>query len=139
MVSKIKGDITELTVMLQAINSGIVVSVPHGDYHKYDQIWDIDNKLFRIQVKTARQKSKYPNIIFNCYSVVNGKKYKYTKQDIDYFVTVYQNEVYVVPVEQCSLEKTLWLSIPAEFESQKDRLTLAEDYTLTKRLESFKK
>ena len=130
--TKAKGNLTELAVMMKAIELGIVVSVPYGDCDKYDQIWDIGNKLLKVQVKTARQAGMYNNFTFNCYSVANGKKHKYTKQDIDYFATIYDNKVYLIPVEHCSLEKTLWLSIPKELESQKQKFALAENYKIEK-------
>jgi len=118
--------------MMKAIELGIIVSIPYGDCDKYDQIWDINGRMLKIQVKTSRQKGLYNNIIFNCYSVANGKKHKYTKQDIDYFATIYKDKVYLVPVEHCSLEKTLWFSIPKELESQKQKFALAETYEISK-------
>ena len=72
--------------------------------------------------------AKYNNFIFNCYSVANGKKHKYTKQDIDYFATIWNDKVYLIPVEECSLEKTLWLETPKELSTA--RLALAKDYEL---------
>lgn len=40
------------------------------------------------------------------------KKYKYTSDQIDYFITSFQDKVYVVPVEECSTIKTLRFSPP---------------------------
>lgn len=128
MNSKTKGNITELAVMLAAIKAGYIVSLPYGDCDKYDQLWDLNGRIIKVQVKTARQKSKYNNFIFNCYSVANGKKHKYTKQDIDYFATIWNDKVYLIPVEECSLEKTLWLETPKELSTA--RLALAKDYEL---------
>lgn len=104
-----KGNITELAVMLEAIKNNITVSIPYGNCDKYDQIWDYNGKLLRIQVKTSRFKDERKiGIIFNCYSVSNGKRHKYSKQDIDYFATYWDNKCYLIPVEECSTEKTLW-------------------------------
>lgn len=104
-----KGNVTELQVMTFAILNGYPVSIPYGDCDKYDQIWDVNGKLLKIQVKTARFKDEREiGIIFNCFSVSNGKKHKYTKNDIDFFATYWEGKCYLVPVEECSTEKTLW-------------------------------
>lgn len=123
-----KGNITELQVMTVAIQNGCTVSIPYGDCDKYDQVWDIKGKLLRIQVKTSRYKNeKEKAIIFNCYSVSNGKKCKYSKKDIDYFATFWQNKCYLIPVEECSTEKTLWFEKP---ECNESVCSIAQDYEL---------
>lgn len=107
-----KGRLTESLVLSYILQLGYSVSIPFGDKDKYDQIWDINGKLLRIQVKTARLNDKEKNsqnvsIRFNCKSSVNGSVKKYSKQDIDYFATYWDNQVYIVPVEECSAEKCL--------------------------------
>lgn len=52
--------------------------------------------------------------VFNCYSVVNGKKHRYTKTEIDYFATIWEDKLYLVPIEECSSEKTLWIDKPTQ-------------------------
>ena len=102
------GKISELEILTYITKLGYSVSIPFGDKDKYDQIWDINGKLIKVQVKTSRWKNEQQTgIIFNCYSVVNGKKHLYTKQDIDYFATYWKGKCYLIPVEQCSAEKTL--------------------------------
>ena len=41
-------------------------------------------------------------------STSNGKDHKYTKDEIDFFATYWENQCYLIPVECCSTEKTLW-------------------------------
>ena len=123
-----KGNLTELQVMAQAIKNGYTVSIPYGNCDKYDQIWDKNGQLLRIQVKTARWKDERQKcIIFNCYSVVNGKKHKYTVNDIDYFATFWDNKCYLIPVNECSTEKTLWFELPSNNNS---KCAMAIDYEL---------
>lgn len=123
-----KGNLTELQVMTAAIKAGYTVSVPYGDCDRYDQIWDKDNKLYRVQVKTARWKDERQTaIIFNCYSVSNGKKHKYSQEDIDYFATFWDNQCYLIPVAECSTEKTLWFKLSPNNYSNS---CLAKDYEL---------
>ena len=109
-----KGNLTELQVMLSAIKNGYTVSIPYGDCDRYDQIWDDKQKLLRIQIKTSRWKDERKTaFIFNCYSVVNGKKHKYTLNEIDCFATFWEDKCYLIPVTECSTEKTLWYELPS--------------------------
>lgn len=106
------GKITELKVLQYVIEKGYSVSIPFGDKDRYDQIWDINNKLLRVQVKTARAVDKEKSgIIFNCrttYSRNTGSKtHHYTDNEIDYFATFWDNKCYLVPVNECSDKKTL--------------------------------
>ena len=108
-----KGKITEALVLSYILQLGYSVSIPFGDKDRYDQIWDIDGKLLRVQVKTARLNEKEKNskqnlsIRFNCKSTLNGKTHKYSNTEIDYFATYWNNKVYLIPVDECSTEKVL--------------------------------
>jgi len=123
-----KGNLTELQVMLSAIEKGYTVSIPYGDCDRYDQIWDNKQKLLRVQIKTARWKDERKiAFTFNCYSVVNGKKHKYTSNEIDYLATFWENKCYLIPIEECSLEKTLWYELPPK---NYQNCCLAQQYEL---------
>ena len=109
------GKITELDVLSYVIKQGYSVSIPFGDKDRYDQIWDINGKLIKVQVKTCRPvDEEITGIIFNCrttYSRNGGcKTHHYTSDEIDYFATIWNNQVYVVPVNECSDKKTLRFS-----------------------------
>lgn len=123
-----KGNLTELSVMLEAIKKGYTVSIPYGDCDRYDQIWDDGHSLFKVQVKTARWKDdRKMGIVFNCYSVSNGKKHKYSAKEIDYFATFWDNKCYLVPISECSCEKTLWFELsPYNYSNS----CMAKDYEL---------
>lgn len=109
------GQITETKVILQCLLHQIPISIPYGDKCRYDLIIDFNNHLYRVQIKTARKAdTKGEAFIFNCYSVVNGKKHKYTKNEIDYFATIWNDQLYLIPVEECSIEKTLWIDTPTQ-------------------------
>lgn len=128
-----KGNLTELQVMASAIKAGYTVSIPYGDCDRYDQIWDKNNKLLKIQVKTSRWKdSNHLGIIFNCYSVVNGKKHTYSVDDIDYFATFWNGKCYVIPVNECGQEKTLWFELSPNNHS---KCCMAKDYELKEEVE----
>lgn len=132
-----KGIITELQVASYLIGLGYTVSSPFNQDSKYDLIVDVNNNLLRIQVKTARLSIQTANsIVFNCRSTTKNtsycKKRRYTKEEIDYFATFWDNKVYLIPVEQCSTEKTLHL-LPVTSYNQ----SYIEDYLAEKILEKF--
>ena len=71
-----KGRLTELKVLSYIIEKGFSVSLPFGDKERYDQIWDIKGRLYRVQIKTSRWMDvEHSGFAFNCYTVCNGKKH----------------------------------------------------------------
>lgn len=132
--SKQKGNLTELQCITAFYEQGYTVSIPYGENCRYDFIADVDGKLLKIQVKTSRVRKENESIVFACRSTnVNTKTttyHRYTKEQIDYFATFWNGKCYLVPVEECSAEKTLRFCYPSS--GQKRGISLAEDYELTK-------
>ena len=111
------GKLTELKVLTYVTELGYSISIPFGDKDRYDQIWDVNGKLLRIQIKTSRWKNEQQkSIIFSCktsYARSSGvRQHIYTKDDIDCFATYWNDKVYLIPVEECSSEKTLCFEKP---------------------------
>lgn len=128
--SQFKGTITELNVASYLLQLGYIVSQPLVQDTKYDLIVDIHHKLIRLQVKTARKNKNNitgESICFNCRSTTNNvrecKQRYYSTDDVDYFATYWDNEVFLIPVNECSAEKTIWLTKPTNPNS-----TYAYDY-----------
>ena len=126
------GKLTELKVLSYVIEKGYSVSIPFGDKDRYDQIWDINGKLLRVQVKTSRWKDDSQRaIIFSCkssYARSSGvRQHQYSKEDIDFFATFWDNKVYLIPVEHCSTEKTLWFEKPS---NGCNRCSFAKEYEM---------
>ena len=122
------GKLTEIEVMRYIIHKGYSVSIPFGDKDRYDQIWDINGKLLKIQVKTAHEYSKNTGkaIEFKTTGTSNGRITSYSKNDIDYFATYWNNQVYLVPVEETSSKKVLRF----ESASNQPNISWAKDYTV---------
>ena len=126
------GKLNELNTLSYIIKKGYSVSIPFGDKDRYDQIWDIKGKLYRIQVKTGRWiDDEHSGFVFNCKSVSNGKIHKYTKDEIDYFAVYFEDQLYVIPVEECSSEKKLRFFSKISLSS----INWAKDYTFEKIME----
>lgn len=110
--TKIKGLVTELQCQTYLTNLGYNVSVPLGEDCRYDFIVDVDGILIRVQVKHCHMTST--GITIPCRSTqVNTKASKaktYSKEQIDFFATYYDNKCYLIKVEECSTQKTLSFS-----------------------------
>ena len=139
MTSKQKGNLTELQCLSAFVEQGCGVSIPYGDNSKYDFIADVNGRLFKIQVKTSSLKDENA-IKFSCRTThVNCKGVKnerYSSNEVDFFTTYWKNQCYLIPVSECSVEKTLRFAPPKS--GQLKGITFAKDYELVKQLEKVK-
>lgn len=128
------GNITEVECMLAFLKLGYNVLTPYGDCERYDFVVDINNYLYKIQVKTSSASHIEDGyIVFKTANKTtsNGTfvRHKYTKEQIDYFMTTYNGKCYLIPVEECcSTEKRLRFTPPKN--GQIKGITFAEDYEL---------
>lgn len=128
-----KGTITELQVATYLLSLGYNVSQPLTQDSKYDLIVDVNHQLIRLQVKTSRRNENTQgfSIKFNCRSTTNNvrecKQRYYSEEDVDFFATWWDNQVYLVPVSECSAEKTLWIDKPSNPRSCYSRNYIAEE------------
>ena len=118
------------------------VSIPYGDNSKYDFIADVNGKLLKIQVKTSSYvDEKQTAIKFSCRSThLNCKgvsNVKYSKDEIDYFATYWENKCYLIPVEECSTQKNLRLTDTTK-SGQVKGISFAKDYELSLQLQKIK-
>lgn len=116
MNSKQKGNITELEAMLAFLKHGFNVLIQYGDCERYDFVVDANGKFYKIQSKTSTLTDDGGSFIFNCRSVnrKDGKivHHLYTKDEIDYFVTHFEDKCCLVPVEECGCNKQLRINPP---------------------------
>lgn len=116
--TKATGIITEEEIKLWFLKQGWTVSIPVGDNARYDFIVDFNNKLIRFQSKTSNLTRTEGCLNFACasikYNSSGSNRTKYTKEEIDYFITLHPEtrQVYIVPVEECGNECNLRLVPP---------------------------
>ena len=97
----IKGALTELQCQIDFLSAGILVSQPIVADSKYDFIVDINGKLFKVQCKSSTLSNDQTYIVMKT-KTTNIRTMKdsfYTKKDIDFFYTCYEDKSYLVPVE----------------------------------------
>lgn len=133
--SKRKGNITEVECMLAFLKLGYNVLMPYGDCERYDFVVDIEGKLLKIQVKTSSDSHINDGyIVFKCANKTTKEghfvRHLYTKEQIDYFMTSYNGQCYLIPVEETSTEKRLRFTPPKN--GQLKGVSFAKDYELEK-------
>jgi hypothetical protein len=135
--TKKQGNLTELQCMTAFTELGYVVSIPFGEDSRYDFIADIDNKLYKIQCKTSSEILDGEEVTAIRFKTVRQSgsrastytRTKYQPEEIDYFATSYQGKCYLVPLIECSNEKTLRIRPPKN--GQKIGVTFLKDCELS--------
>ena len=80
-----KGAIAEAAITLAAIEMGIVVLRPAIEGRRYDLVFDIDHRLYRVQCKWARRTGAVLNVnLESCRHTPHGYvRTKYDRTEID--------------------------------------------------------
>lgn len=125
------GHVVELKVAYLASVYGIDVSIPCGPF-RYDQIWDVNGNILKIQIKKATLNKTNNGIVFaNCTA-----KSSYSKGEIDAIVTVYGDQLYFIPFDEVnsSHKKQLMFFINKEQSKAMRDINWAEDFIIEKQL-----
>lgn len=120
---------TQAKALTFFISKGYIVSLPFGGQARYDLLVDTGVNILRIQVKTGSFKDGC--IVFYSASshYIKGSHIHttYSKKEIDYFLTEYDNIFYLVPVEECGKEKRLRIE-PPKNGSNSSNINWAKNY-----------
>lgn len=134
-----QGSISEAIVLSELKRLDVTVSMPWGR-PRYDMVIDVDEELYRAQVKTAHLENEDSCIVFECRSghinSKGNKKISYTGDEIDCFL-VYSpdvDNVYWVGIEETGKSSmTLRLKEPKKHGGGA-QINWHEDYLLGSRL-----
>ena len=126
------GEITEQQVTLEFLKQGILISKPLVQSSRYDFIADINNKLYKIQVKTGRFKEESYLEFATSTSHTNTKgtiNISYSEDDVDFFATMYNGQCYLVPYRLCGKRAQRLRFVPAK-NGQTKGILFAKDFKL---------
>ena len=127
------GQLTELWCQIDFCERGIVLSQPTNPASRYDFIAEINNKLYRIQCKTAHKQDN-DRISFRVVSKNwNSGEIKNYLDEIDYFYTNWNGKGYLLPIELCSeknKEKYIRLGSPEQYHSNNINAIYGKDYEI---------
>ena len=92
LTSKQIGIITEEQCKLYFIERGYNVSVPIGDNAPYDFVLEVNNNLYKIQVKHSRVE-----LVKNVSTRTQLRSSGYDSSEVDYFCTMFEGMCYLIP------------------------------------------
>ena len=129
--------------MLAFMKLGCQVSIPFGEDSRYDFIADTNDKLYKIQCKTSSEiveddivlAIKFKTVRQSGSKATNWTRTKYEENEIDYFATSYQGKCYLVPLKECSNEKTLRIIPPKN--NQVKGISFLKNYELSEVLKTL--
>ena len=134
---QIYGITTELIVAQKFIEKGYIISIPYGNNSRYDMIVDTDKDCYRIQVKHAslNDNGSYTVNTSNTVSttVGNSRKY-YTKKDVDFIVTVIEDQLVVIPVEMIEHSQSKVFRTVLPKYGTKSNCNLIEDFSVERQI-----
>lgn len=132
--TQVKGNLVELQCIMKFISMGFECSLPYGNQAKYDILVDIGTEILRVQCKKSHWVDDKGSIQFSATSsTTNTQKttrHKYTNEQIDYFATCWEDNVYLIPVDECSTSKSL--RIVEKTVNTPNNVNMAEDYLAEK-------
>ena len=126
------GEITEQQVTLEFLKQGILISKPLVQSSRYDFIADINNKLYKIQVKTGRFKEESYLEFTTSTSHTNTKgtiNISYSEDDVDFFATMYNGQCYLIPYRLCGKRAQRLRFVPTK-NGQTKGILFAKDFQL---------
>ena len=135
--TKKRGNLTELQCMTAFMELGYQVSIPFGEDSRYDFVADINDKLYKIQCKSAspvfEDDGQISAIQFSTVRSIGSRatswtRTKYKSNEIDFFATFFDGMCYLVPVNECSIEKRLRFIPPKN--GQKNGINFASNYAI---------
>ena len=143
--TQVIGNTNELKCMIAFMELGYDCSIPYGNCSKYDFIVDLGDKFIKIQCKSSHYVRKHGSQKEDAFtfstvcSTLNTKEkitYKYNNNQIDYFATSFNKQVYVIPFKECEglTSKTLRLAPPANGNSN---CSYAEEYLIEKQFPEY--
>lgn len=130
------GAITELKCQMFLIENNCIISKPILNNARYDLLLDYNNKIYRIQIKTSRWSVVGETIVFNCksqHSISQGNKImKYSPDEVDFFMTEWDNNFYLIPCDKERAQFTLRIADPNDNAKFVKDLHWAKDYLALK-------
>ena len=127
------GQLTELWCQLDFCERGIVLSQPTNPSSRYDFVAEINNKLYRIQCKTAHlEENNRISISVQSKNWNSGIRNNYINE-IDYFYTHWNNKGYLIPIECCTetnRQKFIRLGDEKDYHSNNINAMYGKDYEL---------
>ena len=133
-----KGNIAELAIARAAIELGIDVYRPVGEGGRYDMIFEIGDRLWRVQCKWAPRERD--TLVIRCYSSRRSRhgfvRRQYVEGEVDAFAAYSPDldRCYFLPPELCLARKEVRLRVAPCRNNQVLKINWARDYEFAAKL-----
>ena len=128
-----KGSIAEMEIAMAAVKLGIGVFKPLSDGHRYDLIFDLGEKLVRVQCKSATSHGDV--VVVNCRSCrrsSSGLLHRpYTLEEIDAFAAYCPelDRCFFIPLSSSPNSSQFRLRLSLPLNNQRAALNWADDFS----------
>ena len=130
------GLMTELLCQADFIKNGIMLYLPIVDDSRSDLIFEINNKFYRVQVKTSMESYDGNSFSFSTRSVNFKGNIKEYQEQFDFYYTNHRNQGYLIPVADVGTSaKTLRLEAK---DINNPAICWAKEYRIEKILSDLK-
>jgi PD-(D/E)XK endonuclease len=132
--STLKGAIAEAAITAAAVELGIVVLRPVVEGRRYDLVFDVRHRLYRVQCKWAPRRGGAIEVrLASCRHTPSGYVYAtYDATEVD-AVAVYCQELkrcYWLPIEEVADRRGFYLRLTPAANNQRAAINYAADYEL---------
>lgn len=129
-----KGLMTELSCQTDFTRYGILLSQPIINDSRYDFLADINNKIYKIQCKSATPIDEDNSAI--AFSVTsknwNNGEYKDYHNQIDFFYTCYNKQGYLIPINEVGKKAKTLRFFTDKSNVANPQISWAQDYRIEK-------
>ena len=130
--STLKGAIAEAAITSHAIELGIVVLRPLVEGRRYDLLFDVDHRLYRVQCKWAPRRGNVVAVnLTSCRLTPHGYvRSTYSPAEID-ATAAYRQELkrcYWLPIEQVAGKRAISLRLEPPANNQEAAINFAADH-----------
>ena len=132
--STLKGAIAEAAITSMAVEHGVVVLRPLVEGRRYDLVFDIADRLYRVQCKWAPRRGRIIDVhLATCRHTPRGAVYTtYDAEQVD-AVAVYCQELkqaYWLPIEMVAGRRGIYLRLQPTANNQRSAINYAEQFLL---------
>ncbi len=130
----LKGAIAEAAITAAAVELGVVVLRPVIEGRRYDLVFDVDHRLYRVQCKWAPRRGAIIDVhLATCRHTPRGYVYStYSAEEVD-AVAVYCQELkccYWLPIDLVEGKRAMYLRLEPAANGQRSAINYAEQHLL---------
>lgn len=128
------GEIGERIAIGELSKFGLDILLPMSDNLPYDFVVFTNNKFYKCQVKSTKDKNKNGSFRFNLISNNwnKGTVHQYSEDEVDVIICCDLNTIYLFPFSEVKEKSDIFIRDTETKNKQKRNVLFAEDYIISK-------